>query len=115
MNDFFLLLGFLVIVDKSLLELSKLAPSLDQLAHYFGYGYQWWIPESEEGEFLAQGVYNQYVYVNPTTRTVIVKHSANPGYNRRDFFSSTSVFLTLCRTIAKAQTPFPAKVELVEQ
>ena len=81
-------------------------------AHAFGYGYQWWIPESEEGEFLAQGVYNQYIYINPTTRTLIVKHSANPGYNRKGFFASTRVFLNLCRTIAKAQTPVPVEVEV---
>lgn len=30
-----------------------------------GYGYQWWIPEGKEGEFLAIGVYGQFIYVNP--------------------------------------------------
>ena len=82
-------------------------------AHYYGYGYQWWIPESEEGEYLARGVYNQYIYVNPTTRTVIVKHSANPNYNRKGFFASSGVFVELCRTIARAQTPVPGAIEAV--
>jgi len=45
-----------------------------------GYGYQWWIPESLEGEFSAIGVYNQFIFVNPTARTVIVKLSANSEY-----------------------------------
>ena len=45
-----------------------------------GYGYQWWIPESEVGEFLAIGVYNQFVYVHPQTGVVIVKLSANRNY-----------------------------------
>ncbi len=45
-----------------------------------GYGYQWWIPGGDEGEFMAIGVYNQLIYVNPTRKTVAVKLSANPTY-----------------------------------
>jgi CubicO group peptidase (beta-lactamase class C family) len=45
-----------------------------------GYGYQWWIPEGNEGEFSAIGVYNQFVFVNPTDGAVIVKLSANSDY-----------------------------------
>ena len=30
-----------------------------------GYGYQWWLPASDSGEFTAIGVYNQFVYVSP--------------------------------------------------
>jgi CubicO group peptidase (beta-lactamase class C family) len=50
--------------------------------HVFGpgYGYQWWIPEGDRGEFTAIGVYNQFVYVDRSRGTVIVKLSANPGY-----------------------------------
>lgn len=29
-----------------------------------GYGYQWWVPEGTEGEFLAIGVYGQWIYGN---------------------------------------------------
>ena len=46
----------------------------------FGYGYQWWVPEGNEGEYSAIGVYNQFVYVHPGNRSVIVKLSANPNY-----------------------------------
>lgn len=45
-----------------------------------GYGYQWWIPAGDRGEFSAIGVYNQYVYVDPSRDIVIVKLSANPAY-----------------------------------
>jgi CubicO group peptidase (beta-lactamase class C family) len=45
-----------------------------------GYGYQWWLPESDEGEYAAIGVYNQFIYVNPTRNLVIVKLSANNAY-----------------------------------
>lgn len=39
----------------------------------FGYGYQWWIPESDEGEFMALGHSSQQIYINPATQTVTVK------------------------------------------
>ncbi|KJC63666.1 serine hydrolase domain-containing protein [Agreia bicolorata] len=42
-----------------------------------GYGYQWWLPIGDRGEFTAIGVYNQFIYVDPITATVIVKLSAN--------------------------------------
>lgn len=45
-----------------------------------GYGYQWWLPEVDEGEFSAIGIYNQLVYVHRPTRAVIVKLSANRTY-----------------------------------
>jgi CubicO group peptidase (beta-lactamase class C family) len=50
--------------------------------HHFGlgYGYQWWIPAGSDGEFSAIGVYNQFVYVDPSRNRVIVKLSANRAY-----------------------------------
>ncbi len=44
----------------------------------WGYGYQWWIPPNSAqngGDFLARGVYGQYIYINPTRRTVVIKTS----------------------------------------
>jgi len=35
----------------------------------------WWFPEGIEGDFYAYGHNGQYVYVNPASRTVIVKFS----------------------------------------
>ncbi len=67
----------------------------------YGYGYQWWIPASVQGEYMAQGVYNQNIYINPTTKTVIVKLSANPKYNDFDYLPSRSVVaLEFFRSIA---------------
>mgnify|MGYP002759335437 CR=1 FL=1 len=45
-----------------------------------GYGYQWWIPAGDRGDYSAIGVLNQLVYVDPATETVIVKLSANRQY-----------------------------------
>ena len=75
----------------------------EQSAHQgFGYGFQWWVPDGDEGEFMAMGVYNQYIYVNPTTGTVIVKNSANPHYNDKSYiWSRASSHLELFRAIAR--------------
>ena len=70
-----------------------------------GYGYQWWIPEGDDGEILAIGVFNQYIYINPTTHTVIVKNSANENYyDGTNPYRSTSVHLELFRKIAYRET-----------
>ena len=42
-----------------------------------GYGYQWWIPYGAEDEFNAQGIYTQFIYVDPDLDMVIVKLSSN--------------------------------------
>ncbi|MCR2825007.1 serine hydrolase domain-containing protein [Microbacterium sp. zg.Y909] len=47
---------------------------------HMGYGYQWWLPTNDHGAFSAIGVYNQFIFVDPTTKTTIVKLSANPAY-----------------------------------
>jgi CubicO group peptidase (beta-lactamase class C family) len=76
------------------------APYL-QPGRSFGYGYQWWIPQGNVGEFMAIGVYNQYIYVNPATQTVIVKLSANPQFNDKTFTpGSNYASLELYRAIA---------------
>lgn len=46
-----------------------------------GYAYQFWIPQGNEGEFMAIGVYGQFIYVNPTRQVVIAKNSAYANYN----------------------------------
>lgn len=57
---------------------------------WFGYGYQWWLGigegEGEDGEsqvpddFMAIGVYGQFIYVHKTLDIVIAKNSAFAAY-----------------------------------
>lgn len=49
-----------------------------------GYGYQWWLPESDRGEFAAIGIYNQFIWIDPSRDLVIVKLSAYPAYGATD-------------------------------
>jgi CubicO group peptidase (beta-lactamase class C family) len=54
------------------------------------YGYQWWIPaDGREGEFLARGIYGQFVYVNRPAGVVIAMNSADREFARPGVFSST--------------------------
>ena len=77
------------------------APHIMPTPDNIGYGYQWWIPFGDEGEYMAIGVYNQYIYINPTTNTVIVKNSSNYKYNEvGNPYASKTVILEMFRKIA---------------
>ncbi len=53
-------------------------PSAPKEAGGMGYGFQWWLPKgAEEGEFLAQGVYGQYIYFNKRLNVVIASNAAD--------------------------------------
>lgn len=50
------------------------------------YKYQWWLP-STTGDFMAEGILGQYIYVNPSENVVIVRMGKNNGrVNWSDFF-----------------------------
>ncbi len=69
----------------------------------FGYGYQWWMPPSgDEGEYSAIGVYNQFIYVNPSQGVVIAKTSANRAYGKDESTDREIETLAVFRTIANA-------------
>ncbi|MEP2715487.1 serine hydrolase [Pseudophaeobacter sp.] len=49
-----------------------------------GYGYQWWVPVgAEEGEFLARGVYGQYIYIDQARDVVIVSTAADRRFREK--------------------------------
>lgn len=82
---------------KQILEKQWIQDSMDISADYskpganhdaynaIGYGYQWWIPEGDKGEFMAIGVYGQWIYVNPANRVIIVKLSADPNFMEKGY------------------------------
>ncbi len=65
---------------------SHLKPSYPEK---FGYGYQWWLLGNNENinesqsDYMAIGVYGQFIYVNPESKIVIAMNSANPNYNKQ--------------------------------
>ena len=69
-----------------------------------GYGYQWWRPAGDRGDFSAIGVYNQFVYVDPASAVTIVKLSANRAYGTTPDGSTNrdGECLEYLRTIARS-------------
>src|SRR6056297_581267 len=67
-----------------------------------GYGYQWWIPQNPDGDFLAIGVYGQSIYIYPRYNIVIAKTSAYADYNEDGDameIESIEVFRSIARNI----------------
>ncbi|SUZ83131.1 uncharacterized protein METZ01_LOCUS35985 [marine metagenome] len=105
--------GLQIVPEKWVLESTSIngehleATSVHSAHPNIGYGYQWWIPGTsqkygKEEEFMAIGIYNQFIYVNRSTKTVIVKNSANKNYYDRfnNPYASKIVAIELFRTIA---------------
>jgi CubicO group peptidase (beta-lactamase class C family) len=71
-----------------------------------GYGYQWWIPGREDdanivaGDYLAIGVYGQFIYVNPQHRIVIAMNSAYAAYAEGNENDSEMEAIALFRAIS---------------
>lgn len=54
------------------------AASAPASGQFYDYGYQWWIPkDATPREYLARGIYGQYIYINEPENVVIVTNSAD--------------------------------------
>ena len=65
-----------------------------------GYGFQWWIPNGSKDEFNAQGIYTQFIYVDPDMDMVIVKLSSNYHF-KNDHGLFHDIEIELYRKIAE--------------
>lgn len=46
-----------------------------------GYGYQWWIPVgATTGQFMARGIYGQYIYIDQPRNVVIVLNASDRNF-----------------------------------
>jgi len=66
----------------------------------FGYQYQWWIPDNPDGEYMAIGVWGQYIYVYPKEDMVIVKTSVDPDFYKNDD-ETVAVFRSIAAHLGK--------------
>ena len=67
------------------------APSAKTEAGTYQYGYHWWMPsDAFEGEFMARGIYGQYIYINRPENVVVVLTSADRKF-REDGVSDQNV------------------------
>ena len=55
-----------------------------QIDQHWGYGYQWWLPKGSATDFAAIGIWGQFIYVDPASKTVIVKFSADPNFKQHE-------------------------------
>ena len=76
---------------------------LNDLTLPFGYGYQWWLPKGDLGEFSAIGIYNQFVFVDPSRGVVIVTLSSNRAYGTTPLESTNHEIETIAFLRAIAQ------------
>jgi CubicO group peptidase (beta-lactamase class C family) len=67
----------------------------------WGYGYQWWIPGFPNTDYLAAGIYNQYIYIDPITNVVIAKTSSNYKFNEERQYSKDA-HVAIFRAIAQS-------------
>ena len=92
-------------VDAShAMDLPHLQPGAgdDLSSSDWGYGYQWWVPGFPNTDYTASGVYNQYIYVDPVTETVIAKISSNHRFTAEKEYSKAA-HVAMFRAIAKTQ------------
>ena len=68
------------IVPRDWVETST-RPSAPTAPSEMGYGYQWWIPlGAQPGEYLARGIYGQYIYIDRSRGVVIAVNAADRGF-----------------------------------
>jgi hypothetical protein len=89
-------------VEKSTTaEFEYLKPSMNKgQPTHLGYGYQWWLPHDADNEFMALGIYGQFIYVNKHLNVVIVKNSADTHFMENNKESRVKA-IEAFRSIAK--------------
>jgi len=89
------------ITESLTMDSPHLQPGNPARETFLGYGYQWWIPDNAQRDYMAIGVYNQFIYVSPQHNVVIVKNSANHHYvTDFDDFVTTYLHLAFFRHVA---------------
>ncbi len=69
-------------------------PADFRAAGFWSYGYSWWLLSQVEGDYLAQGKDGQFLYVNPTRGTIIVRLGRSTGDLRTSQWVSMFRFLS---------------------
>ncbi|AGI69372.1 putative beta-lactamase [Octadecabacter antarcticus 307] len=76
------------------------APSANTAVGDYGYGYQWWIPDgADAGQFMARGIYGQYIYIDRERGVVIAVNAADRQF-REDGVEDSNI--EMFRAIAES-------------
>ncbi|MDA8747135.1 beta-lactamase family protein [Litoreibacter sp.] len=67
------------------------------------YGYQWWIPVgAQEGQFMARGIYGQYVYIDRTAGVVIAVNAADRNFRDEGVADqNVAIFRAIVRSLTQ--------------
>ncbi len=61
--------------------IASTSPSAPTDPDQYGYGFQWWMPkDARPREYMARGIYGQYLYINEPQGTVIALTAADPAF-----------------------------------
>ena len=81
------------------LDAPHLQPGESELSsNNLGYGFQWWVPQEADGAFLASGIYNQHIYIQPNRDVLVVKLSANYHF-KADTQLEKELHIDFCKSI----------------
>jgi len=68
--------GTRIVSEEWIIE--STTPSANTTPDQYGYGYQWWVPiGATEGQFMARGIYGQYIYIDRPRGVVIAVNGAD--------------------------------------
>ena len=67
-----------------------------------GYQYQWWVPAGYDREYLAMGIWGQYIWVDEKAGVVIARTSVDPNFRL-----NTEETIVVFRAITKAVSAEP--------
>lgn len=107
------------VIDSLKTDKPYLTPGKNSLStSIWGYGYQWWIPEDPDGDFMAVGIYNQFIYVYPKQNLIITKLSSNLKFTDNDSLfgkQTISLFKAIAASLAKAEVAEEITEAVVEE
>lgn len=66
----------------------------------YGYGYQWWVPANAEREYLARGIWGQYVWVDEKAGVVIARTSVDE-YFTSNLVETTATFRAIVKAVSE--------------
>jgi CubicO group peptidase (beta-lactamase class C family) len=75
-------------------------PRMGKTMNLFGFAYHWWPLEGDRGDFVAQGILGQSIYVSPRQNVVVVRlgHDETPGAHAEEW-------VALARAVADHLAP----------
>ncbi|MCX7561082.1 serine hydrolase [Sulfitobacter sp. F26204] len=76
-------------------------PSAPTAPGEIGYGYQWWIPVgATEGQYMARGIYGQYIYIDTARNVVIATNAADRNFRETGVSSqNVAIFRQIAETL----------------